>query len=291
MNAQTLILVGVAVVAILAALGAFSIAWRRSQGEDDWQGRIGRETRRADRARRVALPPAPLAEAASVTEHAEPAPSATKPERVSVVTVASEQRVIEVVPEEAGITRRQFNNRAISATFGSFMALMGIDMLAFMWPKVTGGFGSDVDAGEIGEILVKLTAADGSVIPLFIPEARAYIVPIDDANLSAQFKDRNVALSGVTALYQRCVHLGCRVPWCATSQGFECPCHGSKYDSVGEYFAGPAPRNLDRFEIEVKDDRLIIKTGAIVETPRAPVRSVAYPQGPSCIAAIAVEEV
>jgi cytochrome b6-f complex iron-sulfur subunit len=288
MTAQTLILVAVAAVAIVAALGAFAIAWRRSQGEEEWRGRVGRETRRADRSRRVVLSPTPLAEAEPVP--AQPV-ELERVEKVSVVTVASEQRVIEVVPEEAGVTRRQFNNRAISATFGSFMALMGIDMLAFMWPKVTGGFGSDVDAGDIAEILVKLTAADGSIIPLFIPEARAYIVPIDDANLSAQFKNRNVALSGLTALYQRCVHLGCRVPWCATSQGFECPCHGSKYDSIGEYFAGPAPRNLDRFEIEVKDDRLIIRTGAIVETPRAPVRSVAYPQGPSCIAAVAVEEV
>ena len=92
------------------------------------------------------------------------------------------------------------------------------------------------------------------------------------------------------ALYQRCVHLGCRVPWCATAQGFECPCHGSKYDYIGEYFSGPAPRNLDRFVVEVIDTQFIIHTGDILQTPRAPTRSVAYPQGPSCIGAIAVEE-
>ena len=39
---------------------------------------------------------------------------------------------------------------------------------------------------------------------------------------------------GIVALSQRCVHLGCRVPFCQTSQWFECPCHGSKYNRVGE---------------------------------------------------------
>ncbi|MEE8375427.1 MAG: hypothetical protein V3S26_03815, partial [Acidimicrobiia bacterium] len=74
------------------------------------------------------------------------------------------------------------------------------------------------------------------------------------------------------------------------SQGFECPCHGSKYNSVGEWFAGPAPRNLDRFVVEVQNGRFIIKTGSIVLTPRAPSLTVKYPQGPSCIGAVIAEE-
>ena len=91
------------------------------------------------------------------------------------------------------------------------------------------------------------------------------------------------------ALFQRCVHLGCRVPWCSPSQGFECPCHGSKYNAVGEYFGGPAPRNLDRFVVELVGNNFIIKTGSIIQTPRAPTLSSKYPQGPSCIAAAPAE--
>jgi cytochrome b6-f complex iron-sulfur subunit len=88
------------------------------------------------------------------------------------------------------------------------------------------------------------------------------------------------------ALFQRCVHLGCRVPWCGPSQGFECPCHGSKYNSIGEYNAGPAPRNLDRFVVELNPaNELIIRTGSIIQTPRCLEPSVEYPQGPSCIGA------
>lgn len=54
---------------------------------------------------------------------------------------------------------------------------------------------------------------------------------------------------------------------------------------MGEYQAGPAPRNLDRFAVEVTaGGRLIIDTGTIVQTPRAPKDAVPYPQGPACIA-------
>ncbi len=56
---------------------------------------------------------------------------------------------------------------------------------------------------------------------------------------------------GVVALYQKCPHLGCRVPECPTSQWFECGCHGSQYNRVGEKKAGPAPRGLDRFAMSV----------------------------------------
>ena len=45
---------------------------------------------------------------------------------------------------------------------------------------------------------------------------------------------------------QKCPHLGCRVPECATSQWFECQCHGSQYNRAGEKKAGPAPRGMDR---------------------------------------------
>ncbi|MDP8959400.1 MAG: Rieske 2Fe-2S domain-containing protein, partial [Actinomycetota bacterium] len=71
---------------------------------------------------------------------------------------------------------------------------------------------------------------------------------------------------------------------CDSSQGFECPCHGSKYNLHGEYEAGPAPRNLDRFVVEVDEaNHLIIRTGSLVETPRAQNKTVPYPQGPACV--------
>lgn len=282
------ILVGVGLFAILGALGAFSIAFRRSRSErPDPTAGVSEETRRADRSMagvRVDMPvaapdPEPVFEETSVEHEAD-----VEEEHVPTgVTLVETQRVVEVTPEESGVTRRQFFNRAITVTFGSFLGMFGLYSLAFFWPKLTGGFGSDVTAGTVEDLTAQTVNPDGTVVPVFVPEARAYIVPAPDT-LSAQFEGRGVEAGGLMALFQRCVHLGCRVPWCATSIGFECPCHGSKYDSVGEYFAGPAPRNLDRFVVEIRNgDQFVIRTGTIIETPRAPTLTVQYPQGPSCI--------
>jgi cytochrome b6-f complex iron-sulfur subunit len=69
------------------------------------------------------------------------------------------------------------------------------------------------------------------------------------------------------ALYRKCVHLGCSPPWCSTSYLFECPCHGSKYRLTGEYFAGPAPRGLDRFPISIVGGKVVVDTGNLQTGP------------------------
>lgn len=297
MTTTNIILIAVAAVAIFGALGAFAVAFRRSHTEADspperdWRSRVAPETRHADESMKgVRVEPIP---AAPVVEEVEEEP-ADEPEVVdevpqeaelepATVSVVEAQRVVEVSREEAGVTRRQFFNRAMSGFFGLWAAGLGLGFLAFFWPRVTGGFGASIVAGTVADIQGSVHNSDGGVVPLFVPEARAYVVPAP-SSISEQFVGRNVEVGGLMALYQRCVHLGCRVPWCSTSQGFECPCHGSKYNEIGEYFSGPAPRNLDRFVIEVNEaNELIIHTGDIIETPRAPTASVEYPRGPSCI--------
>jgi cytochrome b6-f complex iron-sulfur subunit len=296
MSAENLILIGVALVAIVGAVGAFTIAYKRSQPEPDPLQGLSKETRRADRS----LDGVRVEPIVTTAEVADDLDEATEDEENVVVDdvetdepesieVVREARVVEVSTEEGGVTRRQFFNRAIAGTFGAFVLFFSLDSLAFLWPKLTGGFGADIDAGPISDLSSQLLTSDGAILPLFVPEARAYIVPAPSA-LSDQYVDRGVEAGGLMALFQRCVHLGCRVPWCGPSQGFECPCHGSKYNSVGEYFAGPAPRNLDRFAVELDGNNFIIKTGTVIETPRAPVLTVAYPQGPSCIGIVAVDE-
>jgi cytochrome b6-f complex iron-sulfur subunit len=288
MTLTNAVLITVAVVAILGAAGAFAVAYRRSQTEEkpDPLAGVSAETKAADTRTAVVVPPRPEPEAV-VDHEAEVEPEPVEEEEAdAVVEILETQRIVEVSPEEGGVSRRQFFNRAITATFGTFLAAQGLYYLAFFWPKLTGGFGADIDAGPVSDLQNQVFTPQGGVLPLFIPEARAYLVPAAD-ELSAQFEGQNVATDGLMALYMRCVHLGCRVPWCAPSQGFECPCHGSRYNAVGEYFGGPAPRNLDRFVVENQGGRFIIRTGSIIETPRAPEQSVQYPQGPSCISAVA----
>jgi cytochrome b6-f complex iron-sulfur subunit len=90
--------------------------------------------------------------------------------------------------------------------------------------------------------------------------------------------------AGVVALYQKCVHLGCRVPWCATSQWFECGCHGSQYNRVGEKKGGPAPRGLDRFVVEVSGDIVSVDTKTVIEGPPIGTNTTGQEsEGPHCV--------
>ncbi len=287
MSGVELIIIGVAAVAIAAAVGAFAIAFRRAEPDaaSQWPKRLERRARKSDRSAPAMEVVVPAAEEAEEAEGAQEdlAEESASPASEALAPITESQVIVEASPEEVGITRRQFFNRSLAAMSVAWFGIMGIEILAFLWPKISGGFGSDVDAGNVADLAPEMTDAAGLITPAFIPDARAYVVPAP-AEVSQQLTDQDLVAGGLMALYQRCVHLGCRVPWCGDSQGFECPCHGSKYNSIGEYFAGPAPRNLDRFAVNVSEDgRLIIRTGVIVETPRAIAQSVSYPQGPSCI--------
>ncbi len=55
-------------------------------------------------------------------------------------------------------------------------------------------------------------------------------------------------------IYARCTHLGCTPDWKPSENKFNCPCHGSGYDSEGINFEGPAPRPMDRAHIEIAAD-------------------------------------
>jgi cytochrome b6-f complex iron-sulfur subunit len=90
--------------------------------------------------------------------------------------------------------------------------------------------------------------------------------------------------AGVIALYQKCVHLGCRVPKCDTSQWFECGCHGSQYNQAGEKKGGPAPRGLDRFAMSVSGGSLTVDTGVIIQGPPIGTNTTGQEaEGPHCV--------
>ena len=295
MEASQILLIGLAAVALLGAVAVFAIAYRREGGAKGWRSQIDKRAVRADKSEPatpvVTTPPEEAA--AEVVEDVPEEPPATVSTAVAVREVTYE----EVPAEEMGVTRRQFFNRALLATFAAYSVGLLIAMVGFIWPRLRGGFGGDIDAGDVTALQTDVFNADGSIQPLFIPEARAYVVPFPTAQVAAsqfdppKIQGKTVVAEGLSAIFQTCVHLGCRVPWCSTSQGFECPCHGSRYNSTGEYEGGPAPRNLDRFEVEVNaSNRFIIKTGSLVVTSRAPTLSVPYPLGRSCITIAPAEE-
>jgi cytochrome b6-f complex iron-sulfur subunit len=296
MSIVELSFIAIGAIGLLGVVGIVAIVSGRGPGNIDWKKNLDKRAVKAEKSKEKTSFFAP-SKPKSVEEVNVEEVSADETEEVVEETDGSikiEEKVVyeEISEEERYITRKQFLGKALGGTFGAFMGIQALAWLGFLWPKVSGGFGSKVDAGKIEDLKNQIIQADGSVIPAFIPEARAYVLPFSESTAGdSQFTDGSTIADGLVAVYQRCVHLGCRVPWCNSSQGFECPCHGSKYNMVGEYYAGPAPRNLDRFAVNVSSaGKLIIDTGTIIESPRAPGLSVKYPQGLSCIALAPTEE-
>lgn len=54
---------------------------------------------------------------------------------------------------------------------------------------------------------------------------------------------------GLYAIAARCTHLGCLSQ--RRSEGFECPCHGSRFDATGAVTRGPAERPLGRVALTI----------------------------------------
>jgi cytochrome b6-f complex iron-sulfur subunit len=185
------------------------------------------------------------------------------------------------------VTRREFFRRSLVSSMLVFGAEFGGASLAFLWPNLKGGFGSVITAGKIDDIKGFIQQTQQ---PFYAGVGRFYIVPYNgsgsDPGTGTDYEADGVIAQGLMPLYQRCVHLGCRVPFCQASQWFECPCHGSKYNKAGEYQLGPAPHGMDRFKITVESDgTVMVDTSTIILGPPRGTDTIhESPQGPFCVA-------
>jgi cytochrome b6-f complex iron-sulfur subunit len=205
------------------------------------------------------------------------------------VAVADKTEIAPYVPPDPdtiGVTRRKFLNRSIIAFFGFALSMFGVQVIAFLWPTPKGGFGSKILVGKISDIQQKISDGKGFY---YVPEGRMWITAYPASALGkakAVYPQPviNGMEAGVVALYQKCPHLGCRVPSCVTSQWFECPCHGSQYNQVGEKKGGPAPRGMDRFAMSVSSDQLTVDTGTIFQGPPIGTNTTGQEaEGPHCV--------
>jgi cytochrome b6-f complex iron-sulfur subunit len=185
---------------------------------------------------------------------------------------------------EVQVNRRLFLNRAWLLAMTVFGVAFGGTTVGMLWPNKVAGFGGKINAGKLADVLAAIKT-EGRY---YNPVGRFYIVTYAHTDDSTNmYVKAGVAKNGLMTLYQKCAHLGCRVPYCSTSEWFECPCHGSKYNYAGERQPGsPAPAGLWRFPFEIKDGAVIVDTSKPSAQPALGTDTIHQPPaGAHCIAA------
>jgi cytochrome b6-f complex iron-sulfur subunit len=147
--------------------------------------------------------------------------------------------------------------KTIWAALGGMVALEFTGLaLAYMQPRLAQGeFGSVMSLGAVEDF------PNNSVT--HIQNGRFYLVRLADG--------------GFLAVYQRCTHLGCTVPWDQAQGMFVCPCHNSQFSPDGQVLNPPAPRPLDLFSITITDGLIEVDTGASISRETADPAQVVYP--------------
>ena len=158
--------------------------------------------------------------------------------------------------QPAGLSRRQIIRRSLGAIVGLWTLEITGGTIAFLWPNLSGGFGSTLTLGTSTPSAVPAVTGSGHEdrAPSYFQAARTYVTLLDPPRLPARYSPQgDGAVTNVRTLYQRCTHLGCKPNFCTKNYWFECPCHGSRYDRLGIKVQelGPAPRGLDRFASSV----------------------------------------
>jgi len=279
-----------AIVVLVVLAGVVLLTAMRRNDANRAIGELSRETKKRDRelVTTAATVSGRDVERAAVLER--------RGVSTELVAVSSAPPVAFVPPDEEtiGVTRRQFFNRSIVLMMMASLGAFGASCLAFLWPpSAAAGFGGKLKVGRVGDILADIKAAGGF---LYKPEGRMWITEYPTGSLEKARKIYSTSElagmeHGIVALYQKCPHLGCRVPNCNTSQWFECPCHGSQYNRVGEKRGGPAPRGMDRFVMSVTEDILTVDTGTVIQGPAIGTNTTGQEaEGPHCVGGAAAAE-
>jgi len=141
------------------------------------------------------------------------------------------------------ISRRRFIGFAWIAAAAVVVGELIGGTLAFLWPRRRGGksvtffiAGKQTDF-KVGEVVVFRKEK------LFVARTEG----------------------GFLAISATCTHLHCIVNWNAVQRRFECPCHGAQFDQVGAVLAGPPPRPLDLYKLQMVAGNVVIDKSVSIE--------------------------
>ena len=176
-------------------------------------------------------------------------------------------------------SRRTFIRASFLGGFGvSLLGSVGM-LVDFLYPRGVRGFGGPVAAGKVSEY-----PKGGE--PKHYSDGAFWISNLDPAEKRPGGTGGG---SGLIALWHKCPHLGCTVPWRkefdyeGDKGWYRCPCHGSTYTKAGVRVFGPAPRSMDTMKIEVDGaGNIVVQTGTRVPGgPDNPQRAIKAPGLPT----------
>jgi cytochrome b6-f complex iron-sulfur subunit len=144
---------------------------------------------------------------------------------------------------EATVGRRTFINWLLGTSLGATLAAALYPMLRFVIPpEVAESPTNRVLAGKLSELppntgrVFRFGAKPGILLRTPSGEVRAF-----------------------SAI---CTHLNCTVQYRPDFQHLWCACHNGHYDLQGKNIAGPPPRPLEAFKVDVVGDDIFVTKGA-----------------------------
>ncbi len=156
---------------------------------------------------------------------------------------------------DQAVSRRDFLKIAWGAAGALALVQASGLALQFLSPKVVEGeFGGVFALGPVENF------PPASVTP--VNAGRFYLVRLADG--------------GLLALYRKCTHLGCAVPWDQAAGEFICPCHASRFEVDGDVINAPAPRPLDRFAITITAGEISVDTGTPITRDHPSPADIVY---------------
>jgi Rieske Fe-S protein len=139
--------------------------------------------------------------------------------------------------------RRSFLKALLTGGLAGFAAITVYPILSFLNPpKQTEVEVNSVVVGKVDDI----KPGDSKIIRF--GNKPVIIIRSDEKNF--------------TALSATCTHLDCTVQYKKDEKIIWCACHNGKYDLYGKNISGPPPRPLDKFNVAIKNDELIVSKEA-----------------------------
>jgi len=138
------------------------------------------------------------------------------------------------------VPRRRFVELLLGTGFVATAIAILYPLLRYLVPPKTANLGSDsVVADRVGE----LKPNSGKI---FRFGSRPGILVL-------------TASGDYRAMSATCTHLGCTVQYRADMQHLWCACHNGHYDLNGRNIAGPPPRPLELYDVQVRGDEIFVR--------------------------------